>query len=177
MKPVKKIAGIVPDLLAGMAKQRRRHNRALVRKLKTGKRISYQALDTIIHEEHAQHFSKIDCLDCANCCKTTPALIIQEDMDRIAAHLNISVAEFLGAYIEMDEDGDFVTNSTPCSFLNDENKCRIYDVRPASCREYPMTLRKRQVKILDVAVANTEVCPAVFRIFERLDDLLNTGHR
>jgi Fe-S-cluster containining protein len=163
-RPVK-IAGIDPDKLGAMAAAGHAEFKQCADRLE---KAGPADLDNRIHEEHRRLFSSIDCLDCANCCKTTPALLLQEDMERIAGFLGISTSEFIKNYVEMDEDGDFVTNSTPCPFLGEGNYCRIYEVRPASCREFPLTLRPGQAAIMQINLANTAVCPAVYRIFEKL---------
>jgi len=64
----------------------------------------------------------------------------------------------------MDEDGDYVLKSSPCVFLQDDNKCSIYEDRPLACREYPHTDRKNMYQILGLTEKNTEVCPAVAEI-------------
>ncbi|MGB0402572.1 MAG: YkgJ family cysteine cluster protein [Salibacteraceae bacterium] len=130
---------------------------------------SDESLDAMFHVEHGKVFEKLDCLDCANCCKTTSPIILQEDMDRIATHLNITTGEFIQKYLEMDEDGDFVFQSAPCPMLLENNKCSIYEIRPAACREYPHTNRKNMSEILDLTLENTLVCPAVVKIVDGLN--------
>ncbi len=69
----------------------------------------------------------------------------------------------------MDEDGDYVLNQSPCTFLNLEtNKCDIYDIRPLACREYPHTDRKNMHQILGLTQKNMDVCPAVVLIVEKI---------
>ena len=70
----------------------------------------------------------------------------------------------------MDEEGDFVFNKTPCPFLGDNNYCKIYEVRPKACREYPHTNRKRMKEILDITYENTFICPAVAKIIENIQE-------
>ena len=67
-----------------------------------------------------------------------------------------------------DEENDFVLKQTPCAFLDDENRCFIYEARPAACREYPHTNRKNVVKVLDLTLENSQICPAVFEIYKGL---------
>jgi len=127
-------------------------------------------LDIQFNKSHNLAFEKIDCLDCANCCKNLGPLIIQSDIKRIADFLNISTKDFLLNYIEMDEDGDFIFKSMPCPFLNLENNlCKIYEVRPKACSDYPHTNGKNLYKNLDITKKNLSICPAVAEI---LDDLM-----
>lgn len=123
-------------------------------------------LDDLFHTAHAEVFEHTDCLTCANCCKTTSPIFYQKDIERAAAAVKLKPGDFLQKYLEMDEDGDFVFKSAPCPFLNDDNRCGIYESRPAACREYPHTDRKNMRQIMDLTFRNTLVCPAVLRITE-----------
>jgi Fe-S-cluster containining protein len=64
----------------------------------------------------------------------------------------------------MDEEQDYVLKSSPCSFLEKDNSCSIYDVRPLACREYPHTDRKNMFQVLEITAENSLICPAVARI-------------
>ena len=126
-------------------------------------------IDQIFHEGHEKAFSEIDCLECANCCKTTSPIFEQDDIDRIAKYLNQKPGDFIQKFLHMDEDGDFVLNESPCTFLNKDNKCKIYDVRPKACREYPHTNRKQMEEILDITHENALLCPAVAKIMGEMN--------
>jgi Fe-S-cluster containining protein len=130
--------------------------------------LSSNKVDNQLHKLHDEVFQKIDCLQCANCCKTTSPIFEQKDIDRIAKAVKMSAGSFITTYLEMDEDGDFVLQSAPCSFLNKDNTCKIYDVRPKACAEYPHTNRKRMQEILDITYENAFVCPAVSSIVEQI---------
>jgi hypothetical protein len=127
-------------------------------------------LDYTFQELHEEAFENIDCLDCANCCKTTSPIFIERDIQRISKHLGLKPGDFVEKYLREDEDGDFVLKKSPCAFLGDDNYCSIYEVRPRACREYPHTDRKNMQQIMDLTVKNTRICPAVYRIMERLSD-------
>lgn len=143
-------------------------NKKLFAKLK---RTKPKDLDQHVHRLHDEAFERIDCLTCANCCKTTSPIFYQKDLDRAAKHLRISSSQFLQKYLHMDEDGDFVLNEAPCPFLGSDNLCSIYESRPAACREYPHTDRKKVVQIMDLTMRNTMVCPAVLEIAEKLRNI------
>ncbi|MEZ4800866.1 MAG: YkgJ family cysteine cluster protein [Flavobacteriales bacterium] len=125
-------------------------------------------LDQLFHSMHDEVFEEVDCLQCANCCKTTSPIFRDVDIDRIAAHLRIKPSEFTTKNLHIDNDGDWVLNSSPCLFLDENNYCKIYDVRPKACREYPHTDRKNMAQIMDLTYKNTLVCPAVSEMVERL---------
>lgn len=126
-------------------------------------------LDEVFHAMHEEIFAKTDCLTCANCCRTTSPIFRDVDIERIAKHLGMRVADFTDKYLHLDEDRDWVLNSNPCTFLNlEDNKCSIYDFRPKACREYPHTDRKNMTQIMNLTFRNTLVCPAVAEMAERL---------
>jgi hypothetical protein len=78
---------------------------------------------------------------------------------------------FTEKYLRLDEDNDMVLKTAPCPFLDGQNYCSIYADRPAACREYPHTDRKKMYQVLDLTFKNTLVCPAVLKITDRLRNL------
>lgn len=140
-------------------------NQKLVRRLGKTKT---KELDERIHTLHDEAFKEIDCLKCANCCKTTSPIFRDVDVKRIAKHLRMPESKFETLYLRMDEDNDWVLKQAPCHFLNDDNTCSIYEVRPLACREYPHTDRKNMQQILNLTLKNSLICLAVARIFEKL---------
>ena len=121
-------------------------------------------LDQKFHKGHEAEFKKMDCLSCANCCKTTSPIFRDADIRRISKNLRIKEGKFISDYLKMDEDQDYVLKSSPCSFLDNDNSCSIYDVRPLACREYPHTDRKNMFQVLEITAENSLICPAVARI-------------
>lgn len=121
-------------------------------------------LDDVFHEAHDKAFEKIDCLACGNCCKTTSPIFRDIDIQRIAKKFKEPAASIEKKYLRVDEDGDWVLKSSPCTFLGEDNSCFIYDVRPQACREYPHTDRKKMHQVLDITRKNMEICPAVCNV-------------
>lgn len=140
-------------------------NKKLVNKLKKSKP---KKLDIAAQSGHDDAFEEIDCLECANCCKTTSPIFYERDIDRLAKHLKMKPSAFIDQYLHKDEVGDYVLNEAPCPFLDYENYCMVYESRPAACREYPHTNRKKFYQLLNLSLKNTEICPAVVKVFERL---------
>ncbi|MBI5915790.1 MAG: YkgJ family cysteine cluster protein [Bacteroidetes bacterium] len=139
--------------------------------LKRLKRRRGKQLDQLADEVHEAVFSKIDCLDCAGCCAGIPPIVTKSDTGRIAKELGMKPAEFERQYLVEDEDGDTVMNATPCPFLQSDNKCRIYEVRPKACRQYPHTDYLSFSKNMKLHAPNTAICPGVFHILRRLDEV------
>ncbi len=153
------------DELTKKAANQKKSNKKLLTRLKKKKGA---LVDRIFEEAHIEVFSCTDCLKCANCCKTTGPLFTNKDIDRISKHLNQKPIKFITEYLKIDEEGDYVLQSTPCRFLEKDNICSIYDVRPRACAEYPHTNRRKQHQILNLNLKNSEVCPAVFQILEKI---------
>ncbi|WDF47691.1 YkgJ family cysteine cluster protein [Chryseobacterium sp. KACC 21268] len=129
-------------------------------------------LDYLVVEKHDETFREIDCLGCANCCKTTGPLYVEKDIERISKHLRMKPADFEAKFLRVDEDQDKVLQNLPCFFLNDDNTCSIYDVRPKACREYPHTDRKKIYQINNLTIQNTLICPATYVFVEKLKKVL-----
>ncbi len=117
---------------------------------------------------HEEAFEKIHCLDCANCCKNHSPTFKTTDIKRISKFLAIKESDFIETYLKLDEDNDFVVKQSPCVFLNNDNTCRIYDVRPSDCARFPYTDEDVFVKRKQLTLVNSGVCPAVFHILEKL---------
>ena len=157
---------IYKDLLA-QSKENYLDNRKLVQKLKKS---NNREVDTRFHVEHEKAFKKIDCLACANCCKTTSPIFRDVDIKRISKKLRIPIGKFIASYLRIDDEKYYVLQSSPCTFLDDDNTCSIYEDRPLACREYPHTDRKNMFQILDLTLTNSLICPAVSEIFTKLKE-------
>lgn len=152
--------------LLELPKQTVDKNKSFIKKIKK-KRANH--IDTIFHNKHEEVFEDIDCLKCGNCCKTTSPIFRDIDIKRIAKKQKMKVVDFIDNYLKIDPDGDYILQSAPCTFFNeDDNSCSIYDYRPLACEGYPHTNRKNMYQILDLTLKNTEVCPAAAKIVTEL---------
>lgn len=154
---------VLKELEAG--KQGQGENRQMAKRLKKRKP---KKLDDVVHQLHEKVFSEVNCLDCANCCKTTSPGMHNRDVDRLAKHLRVKSSALIEQYMELDSEGEYVFRSAPCPFLGADNYCSVYEARPLACREYPHTNRKRFYQVIDLSLKNTEICPAVVRIFDQM---------
>ena len=137
--------------------------------LRSLKMKSERAVDRAARKLHQEAFSIIDCLQCANCCKTLSPTLTAEDVARIAARLGMDAAAFRTEYLVESEDrGLWKPKSLPCSFLGADNCCTIYEVRPASCAEYPHTDKPEFASRTHLRSGNALQCPAVFYIIEQM---------
>lgn len=149
----------------------KKENQTLFKKLK---KVNARQLDDWFHEAHDTAFEKINCLDCALCCKTTGPLFTDKDIERIGKTFKMKPSQFIEQYLRVDSDGDYVLQQTPCTFLQEDNTCFIYDIRPKACREFPHTDRKNMKQILNLTRKNTEVCPAVQNVVKQVSEKMNS---
>ncbi|OWP83055.1 zinc/iron-chelating domain-containing protein [Flavobacterium davisii] len=156
-----------PELnqLSKLAKDKHNENKKYFDKLK---KKTPKNLDYVMQELHNAEFKKMDCLECANCCKTTGPLFTTADIERIAKYFRLKPQQFMQQYLKIDEDNDYVLKSLPCVFLDAQNYCMIYDVRPKACREFPHTDRKKFQQIADLTIKNVAICPAAYNIVEEM---------
>ncbi|HRI21922.1 MAG TPA: YkgJ family cysteine cluster protein, partial [Panacibacter sp.] len=95
------------------------------------------AIDALVFELNATVTPQIDCTACGNCCRSLMINVEPNDAKRLADHLKISEKSFYTKYVEQSSEGKLaVMNSIPCHFLSN-NKCTVYEARPAECREFP----------------------------------------
>lgn len=125
-------------------------------------------LDQTMQKLHEETFEEVDCLTCANCCKTTGPLFTNKDIDRISKHFRMKPSAFIDSYLKIDEDDDYVLQSVPCPFLGSDNYCSIYEARPKACAEFPHTDRKKFQQISHLTLKNIEICPATYKIVEKM---------
>jgi len=151
--------------LPKQAKDKHKENKKLFAKLK---KKPPKHLDMLMQELHDNEFERTDCLTCANCCKTTGPLFTDKDVKRISKFFKMKPQAFVETYLRIDEEQDYVLKQVPCTFLGDDNKCSIYDVRPKACAEFPHTDRRKFQQIGDLTLKNVAICPAAFNIVEEM---------
>ncbi len=151
------------------AKSRKPQIKTTIKRLK---KVKPKTLDHQFHQLHEEAFQEIDCLQCANCCCTTSPIFTMSDIERLAKHLKLKPQQFIDAYLKVDDEGDHVLQSSPCTFLGVDNYCSVYEHRPKACREYPHTNRKRMHQILKLTEKNAQVCPAVYRIVGKFENII-----
>lgn len=89
--------------------------------------------------EEGMHFQ---CQRCTNCCRWPGEVVLSdEDIDRIAAFLGMSVYDFVARHTHLRANRSGLTlmekdGGTVCEFL-DGMDCRINPVKPAQCAGFP----------------------------------------
>lgn len=125
-----------------------------------------------LNDYHEEAFTKIDCLECARCCKGFSPRFNTTDIKRISKYLGMKEGTFIESYLKIDEDDDFVLSRKPCAFLGEDNRCSIYEVRPADCQRYPYTNEDILLKKGSLSMKNLEICPAVSVVLDLLEERL-----
>lgn len=126
-------------------------------------------VDKLARQLHKELFGGYDCIACSNCCKDIIPEIDEREIRTISEKLGMEKEEFKNRYLVKNEDGNYEINKKPCPFLT-EKGCSIYEFRPKNCREYPYTNKKHFTERLINLIAQCEVCPIVFEIFQRLKE-------
>lgn len=85
---------------------------------------------------------RFSCTRSGNCCRThgeyAYVYLTTEDVEAIAAHLELAPATFLRRYCAEDEGHTILRiDSVDCPFLREGPSCAIYPVRPVQCSAWP----------------------------------------
>jgi Fe-S-cluster containining protein len=79
------------------------------------------------------------CHRCGNCCITSKYIGYRpEEISQISIHLGLSIPDLIKKYEVIEDASIYLITGTPCPFLKGKNECRIYQVRPQVCRDFPM---------------------------------------
>jgi uncharacterized protein len=126
---------------------------------------------------HEEAIGKIDCLQCANCCKNYSPRFKVPDIKRISKHLKMKEGAFIEKYLYLDNEGDYVVKTKPCSFLSNDNYCSIYEVRPSDCNRFPYTDEDIILKRPHLTLKNSTFCPITYYVLEKLQQKNNLTKR
>lgn len=154
-------------------KQKVRFNKVRLKKFLT-KVLKEQprGLDKLAAATEKEVWKEVDCLTCANCCKTMSPTFNAADIKRISKHFNQSPEAFTKQWLRKDKIGDMLNKTEPCQFLNlQDNKCSIYEIRPADCSGFPHLTAKRMIDYIHVHKQNIEYCPATYKLVEKMQAL------
>ena len=159
-------------------KQKARHaKRGMRRFLSKLENNPPRGIDKIIARVEKEMWKETDCLSCANCCKTMTPTFTEPDIKRISAYLGMTTTAFREKWLRRERGGDrdWLNKTEPCQFLNPrDNKCSIYEVRPADCAGFPH-LTKKYSDYAHVHKQNVELCPATYKLVEKMMKSVNGG--
>lgn len=130
--------------------------------------LSINRIDSKVHQLYREISSRIECTSCANCCRVSRPLLTKADVKRLSQAQSLSISAFRARYLRTDEDEKGETfNALPCPFLKD-NRCTVYEHRPADCRSFPHMHKREFIFRVNQAFSNCQVCPIVFNLYEGL---------
>lgn len=110
----------------------------------------------------------IKCTDCGNCCKENIPILDNNDISKIAEHIECSNSDFINKYLNKHNKYNiFLMNQIPCPFLNN-NTCSVYIARFASCKAYPELTDIENIVSIGNIVKNSSICPIIYNFYEIL---------
>jgi Fe-S-cluster containining protein len=145
------------------------HRSAFRRFLNRSEKTPPKGIDRITQVIDKEVWKEVDCLSCANCCKRMTPTFTEKDLNRISAHFNQTPEAFKKQWLVKDSNKDLVNKNQPCQFLNlKDNKCSIYEIRPADCAGFPHLTKKKWVEYAHVHKQNIDYCPATYKMVEKI---------
>ena len=145
--------------------------------LKHHTRLSSKAVDQLVFEIAAGVWKRTDCTTCGNCCVVTSPTLTEAEVKRLAQRLGITDSAFESKYLQPtngEADEPWIMRERPCPFLKD-NRCSVYEDRPASCRNYPYLDSPHFTARTLGMIGRLSECPAVAEVWENLKR--STGFR
>jgi Fe-S-cluster containining protein len=79
------------------------------------------------------------CRQCGDCCSGRGGIFVRPDeVEAMAGLLQMDAAEFSRRYVEVSDLGPRLTIADGvCVFLMDGGLCRVHEVKPFICRQWP----------------------------------------
>jgi uncharacterized protein len=137
--------------------------------------ISDAEIDRIVAEVAAPIREAIDCTACGNCCRALQVHVTPEDVETLAAGIDVSVDAIHIRYLtdegcaEIEEWRKF--KQRPCAFL-DGNRCSVYAHRPETCRAYPELTDFRW--LVETYIEGAKTCPIIYNTLVSMLDRVET---
>jgi Fe-S-cluster containining protein len=147
--------------------------------LKTRCQLDSDDLDQRVFDLTKRVWSGIDCTTCANCCKDVRPTFSEEEVRRLSRRLGMERQQFIDTYLKQAEpgtDNPWQARTTPCPFLKD-NRCSVYEDRPADCSGYPYLYERGFVSRTMAMLGRTFTCPIVYEVMQELKASLGFSRR
>jgi Fe-S-cluster containining protein len=168
-----------PIRLRVLAERKEDENWGFRQFLKQRCELDADELDTRVFELTKRVWAGIDCTACAICCKPVRPTLSDEEVDRLALRLGFERTRFIETFLvptDADDDKPWQTQQAPCPFLTD-NRCSVYEDRPADCSGYPYLYEPQFVSRLMGVIERTFTCPIVYEVMEELKRSVGYRHR
>jgi len=127
--------------------------------------------------EQWKRLLKFNCTGCGNCCRDTVVCLTDADVRRVADGTGERAQSFVQFYgedeIELSARSPFwVTfdkkkavmglrwTGGHCLFLDETNRCTIYEHRPVTCRQHPFDIRLSETgAVVHLSISRVVDCP------------------
>ncbi|MCS6989785.1 MAG: YkgJ family cysteine cluster protein [Chloroherpetonaceae bacterium] len=152
------------SLIEKQAKEKESENLAFAKFLR---RFPSKTLDALVERLNARIEPLIDCKACANCCKRLRAVALETELPALANAKGVSVEAFKQTFVQPYKEG-FYFKSSPCPMLRADNRCEIYDARPACCRTFPNLVGEHFKYRFKSVMEKYPICPIAFHVVEAL---------
>jgi len=120
----------------------------------------------IVNKDFFYSFDETVCERCnALCCRGEGYVFLNKyDIDNISSFLGLDVGQFVKLYtkkVMYDKKISLVNlkieGELRCVFLDEFNRCEIYEVRPRQCREFPFWKSLKDKNVTQLA----KLCPGI----------------
>ncbi len=131
---------------------------------------SSEETDRVVYEIAERVWKNTDCTACGNCCKEVVPTLSEAEVEKLASRLSLSRAEFESKYLKPAESAagnPWMMRERPCAFLKD-NRCTVYEDRPANCRDYPYLHKPDFTSRTLSMIGRLSECPAVVEVWQGL---------
>lgn len=153
------------DKFRTIAKKNLAENEDFCRKITTLQIIT-PAQTSLFNALVKKHWDGFDCTTCGNCCREISPFFTTCELKILAKALDKDFYTFCKEYFKVSADREgFVPLIKPCPFFSN-NRCTVYDHRPAGCKEFPHC--NEFLSYATLHVESTLVCPVVFNIIDSL---------
>ncbi len=120
----------------------------------------------IVNKDFPYSFDETVCKQCkASCCKGEGYVFLsKDDINNISSFLDLDVGQFVELYTRKVMYGKKISlanlkikGELRCVFLDEFNRCEIYEMRPKQCRKFPFwnNLKDKNVEQL------VKLCPGI----------------
>jgi Fe-S-cluster containining protein len=109
-----------------------------------------------------------DCSICAICCMEEKLTLHTPDINRISRKLGMKREAFLDKYTYYHKEWNEIQMNMPCPFL-DNNRCKIYSIRPEMCRNYPVFVNEDEF----IDIKEIEYCALATHFYEAYLEFLS----
>ncbi|MDX9897453.1 MAG: YkgJ family cysteine cluster protein [Spirochaetia bacterium] len=146
----------------------RERNTLIKRQMKYLGKFHIKNFDHVVADFSEEAFLEIDCLKCGNCCRTIGPKMNEPEIKRACKAYGFEQKAFMSQRLERHDELGWMCASMPCPFLEENNTCGIYTLRPKDCDDFPYMTQRGIQRDLGRLAFNTVFCPAAYLIAEKI---------